>query len=347
MNRIGFSPAYAPYVPNRTRFQPQQRYLTQPHKEFEQPVKKQSKFKKILKWGLSALAALGLAYVANKASEKKHVAVEKNTNICPDANVNEAQTPEPQSVSKNSGVHNIGQVDVSEIPEELQVKFEKLKGLEGDAFVNAAYTEMVDYMGLNGIAPKNITKNNEPEGLAPAIGGFNPATNEISYSKGFWTNLTPSQQLNLLAHELKHCEQFANVLSTEGISVEDVSGKFIDSTINQILEHPMNNLSFYTDYTYAESSGMGEEFLQKAKEFSVKQMSDSMRESYKLVLDRPKFKADSLEGQKAHEYLEAIGNYEGLGFLGIGSEAYENNLLEVEAYAWGNKICKLYEKYAA
>ena len=48
---------------------------------------------------------------------------------------------------------------LNSIPKDLQTKFEKIKDLKGKEFVNKAYEELVNYMKLDGIAPKNINAN--------------------------------------------------------------------------------------------------------------------------------------------------------------------------------------------
>ena len=59
----------------------------------------------------------------------------------------------------------------------------------------------------------------------------------------------------------------------------------------------------------------------------------------------PKIKATSPEGIKAAQQFEAMKNYEGLNAFGFGSENYRNNQLEVEAYAFGDNIEKLFKDF--
>ncbi len=58
-----------------------------------------------------------------------------------------------------------------------------------------------------------------------------------------------------------------------------------------------------------------------------------------------KIKADSPEGIKALKHLEAERNYKGLNLLGMGTENYRNNPLEVEAYSFGDGIEQLIKDY--
>lgn len=45
---------------------------------------------------------------------------------------------------------------------------------------------------------------------------------------------------------------------------------------------------------------------------------------------------------QAKKYVEAINDYEGIGLFGIGSEKYRANLLEQEAYSFGDKMEEAY-----
>ena len=87
------------------------------------------------------------------------------------------------------------------------------------------------------------------------------------------------------------------------------------------------------------------EFLARVKESWSKDLTAKVQESYKDVLKMPKIKADSPEGKKAYEYLKANSEYETLDAFGFGSDAYKNNPLETEAYAFGDKIEAYFNKF--
>lgn len=235
---------------------------------------------------------------------------------------------------------------LSEIPKDLQARFEPLKNLKGKEFVDKAYSEMVDYMGLKGIAPQKVLQEGA-DGIMSVQGGYNMMDNTISYTSGFFTKLNKTQQINLLSHELKHCEQFTNMLRTEGITVEKYVQSTVDSMIKDAIKSPFNNMSFRLAHKQAVAAGKEAEFLAKTKENWTKDLSKNVEEAYKDVLKMPKFKADSPEGKKAFEHLKANSEYEGLDAFGFGSEAYQNNPLEVEAYAFGGKIEDMFKKFCA
>lgn len=234
---------------------------------------------------------------------------------------------------------------LAEIPTDLQARFANIKDLKGKEFVDKAYKEMVDYMGLSKVAPKEITINADDKVFA-ITGGYNPIKNTIGYSKGFLTKLAKEQQLNMLSHELKHCEQFTNMLRTEGITVEQYAAASVDTIINDAISgKSLNNLSFQFLYEAAKKQGKAEEFLKKVKADAVESRVKTIKENFADVLALPKIKADSPEGKKAYEHLKAYSNYEGIGFLGTAGEAYKNNPLEREAYSYGDKIEEMLKKY--
>ena len=231
------------------------------------------------------------------------------------------------------------------IPDELKVIFMELNGKSGKEFVDLAYQKMISYMNLKGIAPKSIIIRGE-SGLAKATGGYNPVTNTIEFSKGFVDNLTKEQQINLLSHELKHCEQFNNMLRTEGIGIKEYAKAIAENNVkNAINPSSFDNFMFRFKYNQALENGTGEEFLQKAIEKSTEKLIADIETNFAQTLKMPKIKADSPEGIKAFEQLEAQRNYEGLGFLGIGGEKYKNNPLEKEAYTFGDNIGQLYKAF--
>lgn len=233
---------------------------------------------------------------------------------------------------------------LKQIPEDLQVRFGKLKDLQGEEFVKKAYSEMVEYMGLKGIAPKTI-KNSGADSALSITGGYNPIENTIGYTDGFFNTMPKEEQIGMLTHELQHCKQFTNMLRTEGITVEKYVEAHVNSTINELINNPLNNLQFHVQYKKAKEIGKEIEFIKQVKDNWTKALVKKVNENYKDILVMPKIKADSPEGIKAFEHLKASGEYEGLDFMGIGSEKYKNNPIEVEAYAMGDKMKDLFQKY--
>ena len=249
-----------------------------------------------------------------------------------------------KSTGKTEKLVNNAEKLLKEIPEDLQVRFGKLKDLQGEEFVKKAYSEMVDYMGLKGIAPKTI-KNSGADHAFSITGGYNNIKNTIEYSDGFFNILPKEEQIGMLTHELQHCKQFTNMLRTEGITVEKYVEAHVNSTINELINNPLNNLQFHVQYKKAKEIGKEIEFIKRHKDKWTKDLTKKVNKNYKDILAMPKIKADSEEGVKAFEHLKASGEYEGLDFMGLGSDKYKNNPLEVEAYAMGDKMNDLFKKY--
>lgn len=232
---------------------------------------------------------------------------------------------------------------LADIPPELQTRFSAIKDLKGKEFVDRAYSELVEYMGLKGVAPKEVAIKNT-DGLLGVTGGYNFIDNTIEFSEGFLTKLNKERQIGLMAHELRHCKQYTDMLRTEGITVE----KYVESAVKSMMDGAKNNalnFQYQAAYNKAKEQGRLQEFLENVKKQWTEDLSKQVRENYKDVLAMPKIKADSPEGIKAHENLKAMSEYVGLGFLGTGSDAYRNNPLEVDAYAFGDKIREMFEKF--
>lgn len=228
---------------------------------------------------------------------------------------------------------------INEIPKDLQDLFKSLKNKNGKEFVDDAYSGLVKYMGLDDIAPAKVEITDKADGIFNTItGGFHPKENAIKYSQGFSTKLTKKQQFNMLSHELKHCKQFNQVIRTEGLGVEALA----ESMANNAMQKDM----FGRDIKETLTQKLGEEealkFIQQRKENICSKLIPELKEKYSKTLSLDKFAADSAEGLQAKKYMEAYSNYEGLGLFGTGSEKYRANLLEQEAYSFGEKMEKAF-----
>lgn len=243
------------------------------------------------------------------------------------------ETPKSIKISKN-------------IPNEYKPVFANLEGKTGQEFVDSAYENMVNHMKLNGIAPKSINIGSK-DGIMSVNGGYDYINNTIEYSQGFLEKLTPQQQMNLISHELKHCEQFSNILRTENIGVSKYARTIAENSLKQALDKSSSDFILKSRYEQALKQGKGEEFIQKTIDNWTKELIPKIETNFSEVLKLPKIKATSPEGIKAVQDLESMKNYEGLNALGFGSENYRNNPLEVEAYAFGDKIEKIFKNFTS
>lgn len=230
------------------------------------------------------------------------------------------------------------------IPSEYKAIFADLEGKTGQEFVDTAYGNMVNHMKLNGIAPKRITINGN-DGIMSVNGGYDYINNTIKYSQGFLEKLTPQQQMNLISHELTHCEQFSNILRTENIGVNEYAKAIAKNSLKKALDKSSLDFILKNKYEKALKQGKGEEFIKKIVDSWTKQLVPEIETNFSEVLKLPKIKASSPEGIKAVKDFNAMKNYEGLDMLSFGSQNYRNNPLEVEAYNFGDNIEKLFKKF--
>lgn len=227
---------------------------------------------------------------------------------------------------------------INEIPQDLRDLFKSLKNKEGKEFVDDAYSGLVKHMGLDDIAPKNVNLTDKADGFCNAVtGGFYPEENAIKYSEGF-SKLTKQQQFNMLSHELKHCKQFNQIVQTEGLGVEALADSIAGNSLQKNI--------FGMDIKETLTKEVGEEeaikMINQEKEKRCAKLVTELKEKYSKTLSLDKFAADSPEGLQAKKYVEAINDYEGIGLFGVGSEKYRANLLEQEAYSFGDKMEEAY-----
>lgn len=244
-----------------------------------------------------------------------------------------AQTQKPNNAVKIS----------KNITDEYKTIFANLDGKVGQEFVDTAYGNMVSYMKLNGIAPKSINITGS-DGVMSVKGGYDFINNIIKYSQSF-EKLTPKQQINLISHELKHCEQFSNIIRTENIGVSQYARAIAENSLKQSLGKNSMNFMLKIKYEQALKQGKDEEFIKKTVDNWTKDLIPKIETNFSDVLKLPKIKANSPEGIKAVQDLKALKDYEELNAFGFGSNEYRNNPLEVEAYAFGDNMEKLFEGF--
>lgn len=224
------------------------------------------------------------------------------------------------------------------IPDDLRTIFGKIKDKNGDEFIDEAYSQMVKHMGLEEIAPGKIGKTGG-DGVLSITGGFNPIQNTIGYSEGFFTKVDKAKRLNMISHELKHCQQTTDFLRTEGIGVEE----YVKAWAEICVQSQIKDLIFKAlTYEPAIKNGKDEELLEQLRKNIYEQFKNELEQNYSKVLKLPKISADSDESKQIYKLFEGCKNYEGLGMFGFGNKNYHNNPLEVDAYAFGDKIEKFF-----
>ncbi len=228
---------------------------------------------------------------------------------------------------------------LKDVPEELRAIFQELKNESGENFINKAYAKIKKHMNLDGIAPEKVAHNGADKGFS-VQGGYIPCANTIGYTDGFFTKLKKHQQINFISHELKHVEQTSKILRS-GL-IDEYADAWGAANVNNALNDPLNFPAQMAKIS-ATNSGKLSEFVEKAREEAKKQVLDMLKKNHEETLKLPKYEVGSPEYMDAKRYIDASKNYEGVGFFGIAGENYKNNPLEVEAYAFGDKMEKLYK----
>lgn len=273
--------------------------------------------------------------IKEKIENKFNISKPKNTTV-------QAQTHKKAvKISKN-------------IPEEYKPLFANLEGKVGLEFVNTAYRNMVNYLNLDGIAPKSININGDFLHIKRINGAYNLINNTIEFTRGFIEKLTPQQQMNLIAHELKHCEQLINILRTENIGVGIYSKVIAKNILKRVLDNKVkqeDNSSFEfmikSQYEQALKEGKrkGKKFLRKTVDNWTKEFITKIETNFSYMLKLSKIKSDSPEGIKALQHLKAMKDYESLDAFGLCTEKYKINPLEIEAYEFAENIEKIFQNF--
>jgi len=204
---------------------------------------------------------------------------------------------------------------------QLDEIFKKLDGKEGKGFADCAYSELVKYMGLDGIAPKNITwvKN---EGR-PIIGDYMFYNNSVVFYTDYFLKQDKASQLATIAHELTHCKQLANMLTTEGMSVEKIAYAYAVSDMRAML---IRNPKVIEMHKTAKANGKEKEFMQIMIQAGTIKTAKELYQAHAQTLKLPKHPLNSPDGIKAQKDWAAQFNYNGADI-----KAYNACPLEKEA----------------
>lgn len=231
---------------------------------------------------------------------------------------------------------------IQQIPEELRAIFNDLKSEKGENFVNKAYAKLKTYMKLDGLAPDKIQHAGADKSCLALQGGYNPTLNTIGYTDGFFNKIDKATQFSLLAHELKHAEQTTKILRA-GL-LPEYARAWAEQSLHTTLSDPLN-IDFKRAYNKAIKQGKGEEFIENSLQEATDAVGSLMTENHKRTLELPKYSKGSTEYTEAKKYVEATRNYTNFNELGLGTDDYRNNLLEQEAYDFGDKMGKYFKDF--
>ena len=166
---------------------------------------------------------------------------------------------------------------------DLSVVFEKIKDKDGIDFVNTAYTELVKYMDLEGVAPNEITwEKNEGR---PIVGDYRFYNNSVVFYSDYFLKMDKASQLGIIAHELTHCKQLENMLRTEGIGVERIAYAYAVSDMRAMM---INNPKIQQMHAQAKANGKEKEFMQQMVALGTMKTTKELQEAHANTLKMPK-----------------------------------------------------------
>ncbi len=213
--------------------------------------------------------------------------------------------------------------------------FDKIKDKVGKDFAQAAYHELVKYYGLEKSAPSDITwEKNEGR---PIIGDYRFYDNSIVFYTDYFLKQSKAEQLATIAHELTHCKQLVNMLTTEGISVEQVAYSYAVSDMRAML---VRNPKVIAMYNQAKQNGKEKEFMQMMIQVGTKKTANELRQAHAQTLQLPKHPLNSPEGKEAQNALIAQFNYNGADM-----DSYNKCPLEKQAKDIENAVRNAYYLY--
>lgn len=216
----------------------------------------------------------------------------------------------------------------------LKVIFEKIKDKEGQDFANAAYTELVKFMGLEESAPSSITwEKNEGRQI---VGDYRFYNNSVVFYTDYFLKMDKSTQIGIIAHELTHCKQLSNMLRTEGLPVEKIAYAYAVSDTKAML---INNPQIIKMYNAAKTNGKDKEFIQHLVKIGTIKTANELKQAHGKTLSLPKHPLNTPQGQKAQQDWVAQYNYNG-----ADEKAYNECPLEKEAMNVEKKITLAYRK---
>ncbi len=213
--------------------------------------------------------------------------------------------------------------------------FKKLEGLEGKDFASTAYAELVKHFGLEKSAPQSITwKKNEGR---PIVGDYAFYNNSVVFYEDYFLKMSKPEQIGVIAHELTHCKQLVNMLTTEGLSLPKIASAYATSDFRAMLT---KNPNMYIAYKNAVSQGKGRQFVEAFISEGTKRTTKELLKYHANTLRLPKHPINSPEGIKAQKDLIDQFNYNGADL-----RAYNESIMEKEAMSVENMVKIAYKTY--
>ena len=216
---------------------------------------------------------------------------------------------------------------------DLSVVFKKLEGLEGDDFAKTAYKELVKYMGLEGLAPKELTF--EPKEGRPIASDYKWYENKVVVYRDYFDKASKAEKLGYIAHELTHCKQTTNILKTDSPNiVQQYAFAIATSDFRAAM---VDNMQMRLGFVKAKQMGKANEYAQAMIYRQAAATYKELTTIFADVLKQPKHSLNSENGQKAIHDIQAQSVYNG-----ADAKGWANCPLEAEAMAFENSVVKAY-----
>lgn len=216
---------------------------------------------------------------------------------------------------------------------DLKVVFKKLEGLEGDDFAKTAYKELVKYMGLEDLAPKELTF--EPAEGRPIASDYRWYENKVIVYRNYFDKASKFQKLGFIAHELTHCKQTTNILKTDSPNI--VQQYAFAIAASDFRAAMLTNPQMRQNFIKAQQMGKANEFAQAMIYRQAAATYKELTTIFADVLKQPKHSLDSENGQKALHDIKAQSVYNG-----ADAQGWANCPLEAEAMVFERAVVKAY-----
>lgn len=277
---------------------------------------------------VSELNSTGLSFSANKIEQE---------------NINDLRKEFKSEINKNIyyGKDLVKTKNTqNEIPEDLKILFDNLKGKDGKEFANIAYSGLIKHYKLEGVVPEKLywekTCGNSGNDIVSDYRWYE--NNVVLYEDLFLhSGKTKEEQFGFIAHEVTHMKQLVNIMQTEDLPLTTVATAFAIFDFNSTLS---KNPIAQQQFTQAKQNGKEKEYTRFMIGNLARKNYGELSKSFKNALNAPKHKLNSPEGQKALRDLDSWSKYSSRDW-----NTYSNILVEKEAFDEENKMRAVYRSY--
>lgn len=216
---------------------------------------------------------------------------------------------------------------------DLSVVFKKLEGLEGDEFAKTAYKELVKHMGLEDVAPKELSF--EPKEGRPIASDYKWYENKVVVYRDYFDKASKAEKLGFIAHELMHCKQTTNILKTDSPNiVQQYAFAIATSDFRAAM---VNDIQTKLGFIKANQMGKANEYAQAMIYRQAAATYKELTTIFADVLKQPKHPLNSANGQKALQDIKAQSVYNG-----ADANGWANCPLEAEAMEFEKSVVNAY-----